>query len=117
MAHAAPTDKHRDESQLHAKMRTLTEITSQVAALPQQNRLRILAGIYVRALFTRKMAWAFLGCLLTLLLGGALEESFPTVSAIIKISARIVGFSALGLTFVFGFLRELSAYASPSKNR
>jgi hypothetical protein len=97
-------------------MRTLAEITSQVAALPQQHRLRILATIYVRALFSRKMAWAFLGCLLSLLLGGALEESFPTVSAIIKISARIVGFSVLGLAFVFGFLRELSAYVDRSRN-
>ncbi|HTO02574.1 MAG TPA: hypothetical protein VL069_02680 [Opitutus sp.] len=92
-------------------MKTLTEIAAQVAALPAEGRLRILATIYLRALFTKKMAWAFLGCLLALLLGGSLEDQFPTASVITKTVARIIGFSILGMTFVFGFLRELAAGA------
>ena len=97
-------------------MKSFSAIRLDVEALPEEQRFRILASLYARALFTKRTALAFIACVVLLLCGNVLEERFETMSSVIEVASRIIGFSLMGFAFLTGFIEMLSARAREEKN-
>lgn len=92
-------------------MNTVMDIMSDLAALPEDRRFRLLALFYFRALWKKEMGIAFALSFLAFLLGDILEEAFPSVSGLIEAGARMISVSAVGTALILGVLKEVSAYA------